>query len=283
MTTVSLIYAYWPNQPGGITWCDLPWAVRDAGLPKRLSEAGHEVLETVLMTEDEVDPESLSAGMALAGAIGEAVAQARAAGELPVILCGSCGLAAVGAMKGLGGAKAGTGIVWFDAHADLNTPESSQSGLFEGMALAVATGHAWQAIARHGAGMEHPGALERTALFGVREFDPVEECLIAQLGIPVCPDGAGIAQRLEGCRQVYAHLDMDVHDAASVAANGYAAQGGPDAEQVRAVLAGLDRVSCLSVTGLDPAGPDGRRAADVAVAHVVALADAWSGAGAADR
>lgn len=42
---VTLIYAYWPNQPFGVTWCDLPWALRDAGLPKRLHEAGHEVRE----------------------------------------------------------------------------------------------------------------------------------------------------------------------------------------------------------------------------------------------
>ena len=74
---VTLIYAYWPNQPGGVTWCDLPWALRDKGLPKRLHEAGHEVIETILMAE-EPTPEDMLAGLGLAAEISEAVAEAEA-------------------------------------------------------------------------------------------------------------------------------------------------------------------------------------------------------------
>ena len=72
---ISLIYAYWPNQPGGVTWCDLPWALRDKGLPKKLNAAGHEVLETILMAEEPF-AEELPAGLRLAGDIADAVREA---------------------------------------------------------------------------------------------------------------------------------------------------------------------------------------------------------------
>ena len=77
---VTLIYAYWPNQPGGVTWCDLPWALRDKGLPKRLHEAGHEVVETILMAE-EPTPEEMRAGLVLAGEVSQSRSGSRSAGR----------------------------------------------------------------------------------------------------------------------------------------------------------------------------------------------------------
>ena len=41
--TVCLIYAYWPNRPFGMNWCDLPLALREAGLPEQLHKAQHHV------------------------------------------------------------------------------------------------------------------------------------------------------------------------------------------------------------------------------------------------
>ncbi|MEL6298024.1 MAG: arginase family protein [Pseudomonadota bacterium] len=272
MADVTLIYAYWPNQPFGITWCDLPWAIRDAGLPKALSEAGHEVVESMLIASDE-PPDDLLVGFKLASEVADEVRKARAAGELPVVLCGSCAVAAAGVIGGLGGA--GTGIAWFDAHADLNTPETSTSGLFEGMALSVATGGAWQALAHAHLSLE-PASLEAVALFGAREFDPPEQQLVAAHNMLVTTDEDRAARHLAGCDRVYAHVDMDVHSISEVRANAYADDQGPSVAEVRAALAQIDRIAALSITGLDPAVDASGGALRSAIGHVTAVAAGWT-------
>lgn len=265
---VTLIYAYWPNQPAGVTWCDLPWALRERGLPKRLHAAGHDVLETILMAEEPA-PDEMRAGLRLAAEISEAVAESAAKGELPVVLCGSCALAAIGAVGGLG---AETAIAWFDAHPDLNTPETSTSGLLEGMALAAATGRAWRAMLKEHAGFAAPASLERATLFGARDIDLPEQELIKTKKITVTAEPAALADRLSGADRVYAHLDMDVHDALAVRANAFAVDGGPDAATVQVALSGIANLKCLAVTGLDPAAPDAAKAADIAIDHILAVA-----------
>jgi arginase len=267
---ISLIYAYWPNQPQGTTWCDLPWALRDKGLPKKLHAAGHEVLETVLMAEEPF-AEELPAGLKLAGAVAEAVREAEAEGELPVVVAGSCAVAAIGVVAGLG---AGTSIAWFDAHADLNTPETSESGLLEGMALAAASGHAWRAIVAREAGLTDPVRLEDTVLFGVRDIDPAEAEIIAGCGLATTSQPAELARLMAERERVYIHLDIDVHDARGLATSQFAVHGGPSPEAVREALVGLTNVKAIALTGLDPAAPDAARAEEIAIEHVLAIAGA---------
>ncbi|MBI1386001.1 MAG: arginase family protein [Rhizobiales bacterium] len=272
LPTVALIYAYWPNQPFGVTWCDLPWAIRSAGLPERLTKAGHQVVESVLMVEDE-SPEELRAGFRLAGQIAEEVRKARAAGELPVILCGSCALAAVGGVAGLG---ADCGIVWLDAHPDMNTPETTTSALLEGMALAVATGTAWRAMAREHAGLE-PASLGRTVLVGARDIERAEAETLLSAGVPETKEAGVVLARLAGAQQVYVHLDMDVHDALAVRSNAFAVEDGPDVATVREILTAIDGLGALAVTGLDPQAEDAERALEIAIEHIAAVAAGWRG------
>src|SRR5688572_22036045 len=136
---LTLIHATWPERISGRSWRDMPAAFRDADVAGRLAASGHIVEEIALDT----DP-SLKGAFLLAGRIGAAVREARTAAALPVIVCGSCTVAALGAVAGLGGEA---GIVWMDAHPDLNTPETTQSGMLEGMALAAATGLCWRGMA----------------------------------------------------------------------------------------------------------------------------------------
>ena len=265
---ISLIYAYWPNQPGGVTWCDLPWALRDKGLPKKLNAAGHEVLETILMAEEPF-AEELPAGLRLAGDIADAVREAAEQGELPVVVAGSCAIAAIGAIAGLG---AGTRIAWFDAHPDLNTPDTTRTGLFEGMALAAACGRAWRHIVAEEARLLEPARLEDAILFGARDIDDAEAALIASAGITRAATVADLESTLGGAGSVYVHLDMDVHDALETRADASAIPGGPGVEEVRAALTAIGNIKALAITGLDPAAPDAARAADIAIEHVLAIA-----------
>lgn len=270
---LTLVYAYWPNQPFEVTWCDLPWALRDAGMPKRLHDDGHEVRETILMPDDE-HPAELRSGFVLAGQIADEVRTAREQGELPVVLCGSCALAAIACIAALGGEE--TGVAWFDAHPDLNTPETTTTGLFEGMALAAAAGLAWFGMSRAHVKLTTPAPLEKTALFGARDIDPAEQALMEMHGVPVVKDAAAINARLAGSNATYVHLDMDVHDELIVRTNAFAVPDGPSVEAVREALTGIDNIAAISITGLDPMAADTAKASRIAIEHVLAIADKLS-------
>ncbi len=270
---VTLIYAYWPNQPFEVTWCDLPWALRDAGMPKRLSDDGHEVRESILMPDGD-HPAELRCGFELAAQAAAEIRTARGQGELPVLLCGSCTLAAIANVAALGGTD--MGIAWFDAHPDLNTPETTTSGLFEGMALAAAAGLAWFAMSRAHVKLQAPAGLDKVALFGVRDIDEAEAALIDMHDIPLVTSAEQINQRLAAAATTYVHLDMDVHDALAVRTNSFAVPDGPSVADVRNTLAEIKGISSLSITGFDPMAADSAKASRIAIEHVLAIADAMT-------
>jgi len=114
------------------------------------------------------------------------------------------------------------GVIWVDAHGDLNTPETSPTGNVHGMPLAAALGLAGDRFA-------HPGlalpavALERVALVGVRSLDAPEQGLLRSSGARVFTmseiDRIGIERalheaidRVSGAAFVHVSLDLDVLD-----------------------------------------------------------------------
>ncbi|MEL7542604.1 MAG: arginase family protein [Pseudomonadota bacterium] len=265
---VCLIYAYWPNRPFGMNWCDLPLALREAGLPEELHKAGHKVSEVTFFAEGDAG-EELVEGIALARDIGRAINEAHASGDFPVVLVGSCALAALGVGASWFGGET-TGVLWCDAHPDLNTPETSLSGLFEGMALSAACGHSWQALAREGAGAT-PFSLSRVALFGARDIDDAEQSVIEAEQIPLVQSPPEAAARFEGCAHRYVHLDMDVHNPEEVVASGFEISGGPGVDDVVAMITGLGPLTVMSVSGLDASAVEGDVAVKTAIAHVAAV------------
>lgn len=269
---ISVIYGFWPNRPLGMNWCDLPWLLRDAGLAAKLLEAGHQVEEIVSVGHG-LDAGDLTGGLRVAGEIGAHIRAATARGSLPVIICGSCCIAAIGAITGLGGE--GTRIAWLDAHPDLNTPDTSRSCLIEGMALAMATGLCWNAALAMVPGFV-PATPGNVMLFGAREIDPPEKALLARHGIPIAQSPNDVTNAIGSTGPVYIHLDMDVHDALTVRSNRFAAIGGPTQAEIRTVFETLPKDAVLSVTGLDPAAPDADTGAQIAIDHVIAFASARS-------
>jgi arginase len=139
------------------------------------------------------------------------------AGRRPLVLAGSCDVAP-GVVAGLG--EPDCGVVWIDAHADFNTPESSRSGFWPGMTLAVLTGDCGEEVwAALGAQAVDP---VRVALLGVRSLSPAaEERRLERSAMHVVrwADGApqgdvgSALDRLAECAQrVYVHLDLDALD-----------------------------------------------------------------------
>ncbi len=113
--------------------------------------------------------------------------------ERPLVLGGCC-CSHIGAVEGLGTRHGRIGVVWFDAHGDLNTPETSPSGNLWGMPLRM---------------LIDSGAVEAgdVVLIGARNLDPPEVEFISSAGIEQGRDG--IERALEGTEGVYVALDCD--------------------------------------------------------------------------
>lgn len=145
--------------------------------------------------------------------IREQVTQALESGEAPaVVVGGDCGvaLAAVEAV-----ADGDTALLWLDAHADLQSPETSETGAFHGMVLRAILGDGLDQL-RLDTGAMPP---ERVVLAGTRELDPPEEEYIARTGLTVLPadtlaEPARVVAALEatGASKVHIHVDLDVLD-----------------------------------------------------------------------
>jgi arginase len=142
------------------------------------------------------------------------------ASELPVrpLVLGGCCCSHVGAVEGLAARHERLGVIWFDSHGDLNTPETSPSGNEWGMPLRM---------------IIDGGAVDATdvALIGARNLDPPETEYIAAAGIHT--DAAAVLDRVD-C--VYVAIDADVLDPAELAV--YMPEpGGPTLHELEEQLA----------------------------------------------
>jgi arginase len=119
---------------------------------------------------------------------------------LPVrpLVLGGCCCSHIGAVEGLAARHDRVGVIWFDSHGDLNTPETSPSGNEWGMPLRM---------------IIDGGALDAAdvALVGARNLDPPEVEYIAAAGIH--SDAAAVLDRADG---VYVAIDVDVLDPAEL-------------------------------------------------------------------
>ena len=207
-----------------------PSAIRYAGLEERLAGIGLDVSDrgNVITPEPEglavVDEraryvaEILAACAELAGIVEGAVRE----GARPVVLGGDHSIA-MGTLAGLAAAAGQPGgVIWIDAHGDLNIPATSPSGNVHGMPLAAALGLAGDAFA-------HPGLAlpavdpRRVVLIGLRSLDPAERALIRNTGIRAITmteiDRIGIERaaqeaidRASGPGFVHVSLDLDALD-----------------------------------------------------------------------
>jgi arginase len=121
------------------------------------------------------------------------------AAALPVrpLVLGGCCCSHVGAVEGLAARHGRLGVVWIDAHGDLNTPESSPSGNAWGMPLRMLIDTGTVEIAA-------------VALVGARNLDPPEEEFIAAVSLPV--GETGVDSVLSQTDAVYVALDCDSLD-----------------------------------------------------------------------
>jgi arginase len=203
-----------------------PSAIRYAGLSERLARAGIEVedrgnVQAALAETQTTGSERarfLDEILETCRRVAAQVERARAESLLPLVLGGDHSIA-IGTLGGLAAGGRG-GVIWLDAHGDLNTPETTPSGNVHGMPLAAALG-----LCGFGADGLNLPALdpERVALVGVRSLDPGEREAVKRLGLAVYTisdlDRRGVEpvieealEQISGGAFVHVSVDLDVVD-----------------------------------------------------------------------
>lgn len=258
---------------------------RNGALPA-IRESVDDVHETVV--EHEIPfPMETETTFGLAAGIAREVREARARSEFPLVLAGNCS-ATVGAAAGFDGAP--LALLWFDGHADFNTPETTTSGFVDGMGMAMLTGGCWRAATAAIPGFI-PLPERRVALVGARDIDDGErerlqesevrhvtvEALDANGSLALAPALDDWSGRV---RDIYLHIDMDVHDPALAPVNPYQPPGGPSPETVReCVLHVAQRfnIAGASITAYDPDCDRDDKGLDTAIALIRTIADIAAG------
>ncbi len=195
------------------------------------------------------------------------VADVVAADEDPVLYCGDC-CAILGVIAGLQRKDIDPVLVFFDAHGDFNTWETTPSEFIGGMPLAMVTGRGDQTIVD--ACAIKPLADRDAYLVDGRDLDPEESEMLARSDVAIVPVSE-ISAAVPPDRPLYVHVDIDVVDPDEVPAVSYPAPGGPSAEAVAAAVAELEatgNVVAFSLTtwnpaleGAEPAAAAGQRIA----------------------
>jgi arginase len=211
-----------------------PSAIRYAKLHEKLSRLGiQDIVDhgnlTVPIRESADVEESTSKYLGvirrvcsdLANVVDEAVRE----GGMPIVLGGDHSIA-MGTLEGLGRARDATpGLVWIDAHADINSPQSSHSGNVHGMPL-------WFAIKN---GLADPA---RCVQIGLRDVDPGEKQLLREFGVRAFSmsdvDKLGMVRIMEeaqsiagdGPNSIHVSFDMDGIDPSEAPGTGTPVKGG---------------------------------------------------------
>lgn len=271
----------------------------DDAVPALMREAFTDVEKVWLDDLDEAsardfgdDPRLLPPGdqmvrqLVQSSGLSRAVSAAIADGRFPVVSAGNCNTA-LGMVGGVDDES--IGMIWFDAHADANTPETTSNGMFEGMPVAVIAGRCYARYRAQIPGF-HVVPEDRIVTVGNHEVYSstgrgpgfgaaaigrvVDPPVIAAHGFTRAMTEA-IVDLASRTRRVYVHIDTDVIDDSILRANRHASDGGLTPEQIVeaiGIIADHLEIAAVNFTAYDPTVDPGaaeiltRLVRDVAVA-----------------
>src|SRR5215468_1354141 len=270
-----------------------PSAVRVAGLEARLEAIGHVVEDggniAVAIPEQkkEGDPRAkyLKEITATCTKHAETVMKTLEAGKVPLVLGGDHSVAA-GTVAGVAEfyrqqrrQDQKVGLIWIDAHADINTPETSPSGNVHGMPLAAVLGLGPPELANI-FGFSPKVQAENCVLVGVRDIDAAEKENIRETGIEVYTmrdiDERGMRTVIEEALRVagrgtagyHISLDMDWIDPEDAPGVGTPVRGGAsyrEAHLAMEIIADHGRMTSFEIVEVNPVIDEHNRTADLAV------------------
>jgi len=225
-----------------------PGALLQSGLIEALSEQGHDVSGplAVELTADEEQAYGDWSRVAVANShLADLVSEANSGGAFALGLFADCN-SVLGTLGGLARSPdpawpRRVGLIWIDAHADYNTPETSPSGMLGGMPVAIACGKCLEVL-RHKSGLRVPLQSPDVVMIGLRDVDPLErEALqrdrIAALTVDDLLTGS---ERLSWAMEnlsaredlLYVHVDLDILDPELAPAAGLPSPGGISGEEL---------------------------------------------------
>ena len=268
-----------------------PSAMRVAGLEARLEALGHQVSDGGNILVEIAETQTLGNKSArylseiteTCTRTAEAVVKALEEGMTPLLLGGDHSLAA-GSVSGVAefyrrkGEK--IGVLWIDAHSDINTPKTSPSGNVHGMPLAALLGLGPEPLSTI-FGYAPKIAAENTVLIGVRDIDAAERENIRRAGVAQVYtmrdiDERGMRAVMEealrvagdGAAGYHVSLDMDWIDPEDAPGVGTPVRGGAtyrEAHLAMEILADDGRLLSFEIVEVNPVIDEHNRTADLAV------------------
>ncbi|WP_122091354.1 arginase [Halalkalicoccus subterraneus] len=265
-----------------------PSAIRYAGLADELAASGRTTVDRGDLSvprAEERDPDAASPSEGTAkfvkevrdvcGRLSEEVASTLTDGEFPLVLGGDHSIA-IGSLQG-SSRDADVGVLWFDAHGDYNTPETSPSGNVHGMPMAAALGHGSFADTDWANASIDP---ENVALVGLRALDEKERLAIRESpvtaytmsdidkrGITAVTDEA-LEVATDGTQGIHVSLDLDWLDPKEAPGVGTPVRGGVTYREAHAALEIVARggsLRSLEVVEVNPILDSGNETASLAV------------------
>ena len=267
-----------------------PSALRVANLNARVKALGYEVedLGNIPVEQAESAPEIdryarfLPQIATACGHLATRVYGAMERGSVPLVLGGDHSVA-IGTVTGVARhfreRSERVGLIWLDAHADMNTPETSPSGNIHGMPLACLLGMGPVELADLG-GFRPKIAPRNTVIVGLREVDPTERPHVRESGVRAFTmrdlDERGlravmeeaIAAASDGTAGFHVSLDMDFVDPKDAPGVGTAVRGGAtyrEAHLAMEMICDSRRMTSIEVVEVNPVIDEVNRTADLAV------------------
>jgi len=269
-----------------------PSAIRYAGINERLSKLFDDVHDqgdiAIGRPEVEVDPESNLRNLHLIAektqSLAEAVDKAIEANTFPLVLGGDHSIA-IGTLAGVSKHYKNLGVIWYDAHGDLNTAETSPTGNIHGMPLAVSLGLGHPLLTNVG-GYSPKVKPENIVIIGARSLDEGERSLIKEKGIKVYTmheiDRLGMTKVMEESiaylkeRTDGVHLSLDLdgldpHDAPGVGTPVIGGISYRESHLAMEMLAESQLITSAEFVEVNPILDDKNKTATVAVALMGSL------------
>jgi arginase len=254
-----------------------PSAIRIAGVSQRLRSLGLAVEDDgdvgvpAPETRDPGDPSAryLEPIYHVCNRLRLRVRRSLEQGEVPVVLGGDHSIA-IGTVAGVSehfrNNDQSVGLVWIDAHADMNTPESSPSGNIHGMPLATLLGMGHPRLVEIG-GFWPKVKKQNVALIGIRDIDATEREIVVKSGIhaytmrdvdergmrAIMQEAIGYAT--DGTAGFHVSVDLDGMDPRDVPGTGTPVKGGiswREANLIMEMVSDTGRMTSLEITELNP-------------------------------